>query len=208
VISDNSHYITQVYAANAEVTWSTSENLAGAENVGFKIGDVIPGAIELATSKSAVLDGFPVLWAIPEGSAPLKERMVLYPVHQKLMNVGELGATFEMYRIIKRSLQWVLDDETQTAGVNTMKNNANNVKLLGNKVKENAKFQFTLSKAGNASIKVVKLTGQQSLVSIENNFPAGINNVSINTATLAPGMYLYVFKANNVTTVGKMVVSQ
>jgi hypothetical protein len=208
VISNNSHYITKVYDKDAEVTWSTSTNLPAAENVGFKISDVIPAAIELATSKSAQLDGFPVLWAIPESSSPLSERMVLYPVHQKLMNIGEEGATFEMYRIIKRSLQWVLDDEEVTVGVNTLKNNENDVKLLGNTVNGNAKFQFNLKKAGKVSVSVVKLTGQQTLLSSENNFLAGSNTVTLNTSTLTPGMYLYVFKANNATTVGKMIVAK
>lgn len=202
VIENNSHYITQEYAAKEEVTWSIATDFAGAEFVGLKLTGTIPTAIALASSTSAFLSGYSVLWAIPENSALFDNRMVFFPTHVKVIGEGE--ATAEMYNIIKRSLTWVLKDDASS--VDNI-SNALDVQLMANPVSNYANFKINALDKSNVSVSVISLNGQQVLLQQEQSLSNG-NVMQINTSTLADGLYLYRVVSGGKLSTGKMLVEK
>ena len=211
VITDNSHYITKDYSIGEEVVWSTDVLNDNITYCAFDISAAVPGAKPLGKSKNSDLGnaGLHTLWALEEGtmvpdailgSAPVK-RTVFYNTHENALVPGT--ETTGLYKIIRRSLTWVLGEEpTAVRDIES----GSGVKLIANPVRDMGRIQFNLKEAGMVSVSVVNLIGQQTVLRANESFSAGQNEISFSTSELNAGIYLYQLKVNNSIYSGKMYI--
>lgn len=121
-ILDNTHYITEVFAQDQQIAWTTAicgdpETVAA---FGFDLGKYVPEAIPLAKNNSAGVST-PNLWAIPAGSSvengtkTTENKIAILGIHEfgifgKDADMTEY-ATADFYTLLTRSLEWVLQPE-------------------------------------------------------------------------------------------------
>jgi hypothetical protein len=68
------------------------------------------------------------------------------------------------------------------------------------------KIKFSIPVAGNVTLKVYNMLGQELVTLVNENLKAGNYERSFNASSLSSGMYLYTLKANNTTITNKMML--
>lgn len=77
---------------------------------------------------------------------------------------------------------------------------------MPNPANENATISYTLTEASDVVVTMTDVTGQVVYTENRGNQAAGVNQMNINTANLANGIYFYTVTANGVTATEKIAV--
>lgn len=202
IIDDTEHYITSIYEEGEEVVWSTDADVSDIGVTGFTIDVTMSDVVQLARYKSAALQSFPSLWAIPEDAAVshtaavIPVRIVVFGTHAN--GLGEF-ATDQYDMIMERSLEWVTDnlnpvkDFVDKQGYDLM--------IMPNPASGAVKLSFTLDASGKVQINIYDITGKM-METVESGYlNAGRNTLTLDFTDKPSAQYIIsVISDNNVMT--------
>jgi len=78
--------------------------------------------------------------------------------------------------------------------------------VFPNPVSGKANVNFSIEKPGNVAMEITNLTGQKLIVLEKSNLTTGTHRFTFDGSRLAPGIYFYTVKFNNVSITNKMIV--
>jgi hypothetical protein len=97
-------------------------------------------------------------------------------------------------------------DPTISVGENA--NNELSVAAYPNPTATSTTVEYTLQNASDVSYKLVDATGQIVLSATENNVNTGLNQINVDAAALANGVYHFTITTNNATVTRKIIVNK
>ncbi len=219
-ITDETHFITNVFTKDQVITWSTAPADASSYQVyavGIDVQAYVPDAVPLAVNMSSGTS-FSCLWAMEAGTVvpngdTLDHRLVINGTHEYGLaddhddspNFGDIYITEDFRNIILRSVRWVLGAEV---GINDPGTFNRGVSLYPNPASGQAELSFRMDRAGQVSLKVFNLVGQQVRLVDAGFRTSGRNTVRLRTDGMPAGMYLYMLEAGPERYTGKFQVAR
>jgi hypothetical protein len=208
IIKDNTHYITEIYDVDEEIRFTDPPSVT----------DNIHGVIQEATveheSNLAKLKSYPEdeWWFLFTVEAPESgENMVLWGYNAQGM-IGSTAdgvyATQDFWTIMRRSAQWVFDEEEEEEQPEDVKEvlvNRYNLKVNPNPAWGITFARFHATAGSNAVVSVLSMIGQE----IEVIYSGEVNNtknIPFDVSGYPPGMYFLKLQINNEFQISKFVV--
>lgn len=169
------------------------------------MNDSIPMAIPLITH-IGLPEGFHCAWAIPAGASigrhgVTDKRIVILGVQSDAMRFP----TQVMDTLVIRSLEWVLGARTDARLITET---LGHPVVYPNPAGDYAKIRFTLGKAQQVSLSLVNIIGQVREMTTLYQLPGGENELTLNTARLRDGIYLYILETEDQVYKGKLNVAR
>ena len=203
IIDNDEHYITKWYGLEAEVDWTTDETITDVLVNGATLDQTMSDAIQLAHFKNAAMEDFPSMWAIEAGSSVnatsvmINSRIVLLGIHQAGLTGG--FATDDYYNLIKRSLEWVTDNESSVEDFTGKQEY--DLSIMPNPTSGIVNLSFTLNTSGNVQIDIYDITGKM-IESLESGYlDAGPNTLTLDFTDKPNAQYIVsLITDNNVLT--------
>jgi hypothetical protein len=203
VITDNSHYITSEYSIDEEVPWTTATDEGIIGDIKPSVVDFstdIPEAVALADLRDPEMAGKSSLWAIPETSAPVFQRVVYWGVD---MDGTGMFSTDDYFNILVRSVTWALGkDATDINEARTLDSPA--VSIYPNPASIKATFEITLQEPEEISIDIYDISGKRIRELYQGLLNSGKNSVVVRGKELVPGIYFYKIESGNGVMNGKL----
>lgn len=208
-VINTGQYITTNFTHDEVITWTSSEadstDFSKIVLVGYKMNDSIPMAIPLITH-IGLPEGFHCAWAIPAGASigrhgVTDKRIVILGVQSDAMRFP----TQVMDTLVIRSLEWVLGARTDARLITET---LGHPVVYPNPAGDYAKIRFTLGKAQQVSLSLVNIIGQVREMTTLYQLPGGENELTLNTARLRDGIYLYILETEDQVYKGKLNVAR
>lgn len=197
-ITDNTHYITEIFAADEVVTWSTSTSFALVPYIqGVKYNTKV-----LAKPVAPVTNDAAFAMGMIENNFPKIKIFFLGNTHA-LIN-GEGLATPEFFTIIKRAIE-------HTIGFNVSGVNDNTILTFDLTTYPNPAFgqttiRFQSEKVTNVKISLLTITGNEIDVLYNQTCQSGFNGIQFNAADYNSGVYLIKLQTENKTEYSKIIL--
>lgn len=207
-ILDNTHYITEVYAADEVVTWSAAAPSTDIYAWGIDLTSDVSGAIGLGQSQNPEITT-PMLWAVPIGNLlgasgqTNSHRIVIFATNAE----GMVSATSDFNNIVIRSIDWVLGEGPTTGAVRT-EIAKDDVLVYPNPARNFAKVRFTMQESAEVNLSLYNMLGQKIEISTGQRFDAGVHEIDVNTQSLKQGIYIYVLEAGSNLYKGKLNIAK
>lgn len=201
VIKNGDHYITQNYNVGDTVRFA-NDPVPGPHTVVKE--DQVPYEV-LAGLKSYPEEEWCFLFTVeaPESS----EKIVMWGYNAAGLaddNETEMYATDAFWDIMKRSAQWVFDEEEAT-NTDNISTNAFNLKVNPNPATGISWVRFHTNTPSSAVVSVVNITGQLIDVLYDGEVQS-TKNIPFNVSEYAPGVYFINLQINNGFQVSKFIV--
>ncbi len=215
-ITDETHFITNVFEKDQVITWSTADTTSWELFAyGLDLASYIPDAVPLATNMSSGTS-FPCLWALEQGTSipggkTLDHRMVVNGTHSKGIAIdddenaeyGKICITDDFLTIIHRSVRWVLGAEV---GIGNYEIRSADVSIYPNPARDEAILKFAMDDPGIVSVRVINLVGKTVKICEREFRTPGSNEMRILVDDLPGGIYLYLLEAGTESFAGKFQV--
>ncbi len=208
IIKDNTHYITNIFSVDEEVSWSnaTGADLAEVTPVSLKEATITYSG-KLAKNKAiAAEDDFWTMITI-DVSASMPNKHFLWGMVGAGINgvsqTEQLG-TQEFFTIIKRATEWALD--LMPSNVNDHRTDDLRLVAFPNPASDRATIRFNAPGSVFANVTLHNITGQQLEVLFNKNTTAGNNFVFLDATRYAAGIYLIRLKIGENTQFTKLVI--
>ncbi len=210
VIKDNTHYITKIYDAEQEVTWSNASGTDIAATRAVSIKEVnVPYSAKLAKTKAyASEDDFWTMVTI-DSSATFPNNMFFWgmvgPGINGVDQLQHLG-TQAFFTIIKRACEWTynLIPHITNVELNTLDNT--NLVAFPNPATVRATIRFNASETQRAIVTLNDITGKELEVLMDKKVQPGNNFVFPEVSKYSAGVYLIKLSIGDKTQFTKLIV--
>jgi hypothetical protein len=187
VIKDNKHYITQIFAVDQEIIWST--NTADVANMHLRSIKQSHVPFKGLAQVKTLLDNTDFYGMVAvEKTDSVANRVFWWGLNAFGMNGSDKTQhlmTPDLFKVLKRGAEWTYKN-AQYVGISTSSAQSD-LKAFPNPAKESVKLTFNAGKSSSATVTILNIAGQKLEV-----IQAKINQneIRLNTSKLCAGAYI------------------
>jgi hypothetical protein len=203
-ITDNTHYITEVFELNQIVTWSTSPEFKEVPYVHHLIYSTQALAMPVAPTDEPTAFAIGVM---DDFNFPVQ--MFYYGMSALCIegsSAQQHYGTNDYYTIMKRAAQWTFDAIPQPSGIKDNFIKDYGLVAFPNPALEQVTIRFKAPIAGNAKVTLYDVTGQQIGMLLDTDVQTGYRVINLDVTDYPAGIYFVKLQAGEHTEFIKLLV--